>query len=100
MGATSRPSHIRILEHEHSIRQQNKRTTLGQHFLSHFPKSPVTNIQKSKKSKPDMAKLWEHFNFRKVTKGKDILELFIKEGLVIGRSQPKINNIMGNGFIR
>ena len=100
IGATSRPAHIRISEHEHAIRLKNKRTTLGQHFQSHFPKSPDTNIQKSKRSKPNFEKLWEHFTFKKAAKGKDIMDLFIKEGLVISRTKPKVNNMMGNGLIR
>ena len=47
-----------------------------------------------------METFWKNFKFKKVAQGKDILEVYIKEGLDINKYRPKVNNMMGNGFIR
>ena len=44
IGCSYRPAKARITEHEASVRNKNKRTTLGQHMLEHSLEEPGTII--------------------------------------------------------
>ena len=100
VGATSRPSIKRILEHESSVRLKNNRTTIGQHFQTHYPKSSTVTRSSIKKTKPDLENFLKHFKFTKIDQAKDSFGVFILEGLAIAKKKPKINNMMENGWIR
>ena len=99
IGATGRNAKDRILEHESSIRCRNNRSTLGQHTQTHGPETRSKAIQKRSR-KPDLKNLLKIYEFSKLAKGKDVLEVFIREGIAIQKHRPNLNNMSGNGFVK
>ena len=74
-------------EYESAIRlpQQAPRTTLSRHTAEFHPNAPN--------------KLEECYKFKILDKGKDPLQVFLKEGLLIQKHNPHINGKFNNGFI-
>ena len=99
IGATGRFAKDRIGEHEQSIRCRNNRSTLGQHIQTHGPETRARGIQKRSR-KPDLKKMLKLYEFSKIAKGKDVLEVFIKESFAIASKRPGLNNMLGNGFVK
>ena len=108
------PAKERIGEHEASIRNGNKRTTLGQHILEHSQeegsrprttrRATVRAAAARKKGKTNQAKenaktLEQSFKFTIAKRCKNSLNAFITEGILIKMEKPKINNMCGNGFV-
>ena len=96
IGASRRPIRGRINEHESSFRLNNSRTTLGYHAAEHRRADDPQYTPIS--GKRDLAKFFENFEFSISEQCKDTLDTFIREGLAIQRTKPKINNMCGNGF--
>ena len=116
LGASYRPARERIGEHAASIRNKNKRTTLGQHILekhSQEVSGPMTRratvraavaAAAARRRGPDQARenaktLEQSFKFNLEKKCKNGLEAFITEGILIKQQKPVINNQSGNGFV-
>ena len=92
VGATSRPAGGgrkggRMGEYESSIRlpQQHDRTALGRHFKE---KRALENRD-----------INQAYKFKILSKAKDPLDTFHREGLLIKKHSPAINGKMLNGFI-
>ena len=85
----------RLTEHEASVRRFNKRTTPGQHMCTEHYDLKGDNI----KNKVDLESFMHHFKPEIVKKGKDTLDVFIKEGLCLKYDKPTLNNMQTNGFI-
>ena len=113
IGCSYRPAKARIGEHEASVRNKNKRTTLGQHMVEHGQDdqsdsgTTLNNNDNGRghirnrleKDRINAMELNKSYKFSIVRKCKDSLEAFISEGLHIKEERPKINNCIGNGFI-
>ena len=99
IGATGRYAKDRILEHEQSTRCRNNRSTLGQHIQTHGQETHSKAIQKRSR-KPDLKNFLKIYEFTKLAKGKDVLEVFIREGIAIHKYKPNLNNQSGNGFVK
>ena len=112
IGCSYRPAKARIGEHESSVRNNNKRTTLGQHMVEHGQDeesdSGATSSNenggrpirdKNERDRVNALELNKSYKFSIVRKCKDSLESFISEGLYIKEEKPKINNCIGNGYI-
>ena len=111
VGASCRTADKRIGEHEASIRCKNDRTTLGKHWQEHHPPVPESqnnrNTQRTritqrthrptKKEKSEA--LNKAYTFGVVHRGRDNFETFILEGITIKYRNPKINNMLTNGFV-
>ena len=86
-----------MADHEASVRLLNTRTALGTHTREHLIEEdpiPITS------DKPDMENLLSSFTIKKIDKGKDSIEAYIKEGLRIVESKPILNNKLENGWLR
>ena len=90
IGASARPDNEkkgRISEYESSIRlpQQANRTTLGRHKMAKHPNTPL-DIKTA-------------YKFKVLDTASDPLETFLKEGLLIQKHRPQINEMALNGYI-
>ena len=87
IGGSARPGQERMAEYESEIRlpQQTQRTTLSRHRAEFHPNAPN--------------KLEECYKFKILDKGKDPLQVFLKEGLHIQKHNPLINGKFNNGFV-
>ena len=89
VGCSARPAKSRIMEHESAVRldSQTKRSTLAKH-----------NVEVHNKEDNDITKIYK---FSKLDKGKDQVDAFIREGLIIkkGDQNKFINGMMENGFV-
>ena len=84
---SARPASHRMNEYESSIRlkHQNERTALGQH--------------KAKKHALEKDDVNEIYKFEVMAKGKDPLDVSLREGILIKKHRPTINHQINNGFI-
>ena len=90
IGGSSRPAKKRILEHESALRldSQTERSSIAKH-----------NLEAHNKESKDIK---EMFKFTMVDKGKDGVDTFIREGIILKNRDQKlhINEMMENGFVR
>ena len=90
IGGSSRPAKKRIMEHESALRldTQTDRSSIAKHNLEAHNKES-NNIK-------------EMFKFTMVDKGKDAVDTFIREGLILQKRDQKMhmNEMMENGFVR
>ena len=96
-GVSNRQLAKRMADHEASVRLLNTRTALGTHTREHLIAEdpiPITS------DKPDMENLLSSFEIKKIDRGKDSIEAYIKEGLRILETKPNINNKLDNGWLR
>ena len=80
-GVTTRPFNVRYGEHEASIRLQNDKSALSQHFLGDWETEPCSNPDKSIRG----------YDFKIIDRAKGYKDSFIREGVLIHSTQPKIN---------
>ena len=95
IGGSRRQPLNRLKEHEASARRYNKRTTVGQHMSKHHSSLKPDKIAR----KVNISAFFENFEAKIEARGKDTLDTFIKEGLLIRDRKPKLNNMTGNGFV-
>ena len=102
LGGTARPTHYRVGEHEASVRYKNDNSALGQHHKLHAPKTPeeLHRRKYQRVGKPSIENFLKTFDFEIVDFGRDPLDTFIREGILIQELNPKINNCQNNGFVR
>ena len=96
-GVSNRFLVKRMEEHEASVRLANTRTALGTHFREHYINGdpvPITAI------KPSLDNLLSSYTIKKIDKGKDSIEAYIKEGLRIKETKPMLNEKLENGWTR
>ena len=67
------------------LKRQNERTALGQH--------------KDKKHALEKDDVNEIYKFEVMAKGKDPLDVSLREGILIKKHRPTINHQINNGFI-
>jgi len=72
---------VRYGEHEASIRLQNDKSALSQHFLGDWETEPCSNPDKSIRG----------YDFKIIDRAKGYKDSFIREGVLIHSTQPKIN---------
>ena len=95
IGGSRRQPLNRLKEHEASARRYNKRTTVGQHMSKHHSSLKPDTVAR----KVNISAFFENFEAKIEARGKDTLDTFIKEGLLIRDRKPKLNNMTGNGFV-
>ena len=102
LGGSARPIHLRAEEHEASVRYKNNTSALGQHHQIHAPKTAAEEKRRpyQRVGKRDFKNFLDLYDFELVDFGKDPLDTFIREGLMIQELQPKLNNCLNNGFVR
>ena len=102
LGGTARPIHCRVEEHEASVRYKNDTSALGQHYQTHAPKTAAEQNRRKyqRVGKPSIANFLNVDDFELVDFGRDPLDTFIREGLLIQEHKPKLNNCHNNGFVR
>ena len=87
----------RMEEHEYSVRMANTRTALGTHFREHYMNGdpvPITS------EKPNLENLLSSYSIKKIDRGKDSIEAYIKEGLRFQETKPMLNERLCNGWVR
>jgi hypothetical protein len=87
----------RMEEHEYSVRKANTKSALGTHFRDHLIAGdpvPITS------NKPSLENLLSSYTIKKIDKGKDSIEAYIKEGLRIKETKPMLNEKLENGWTR
>ena len=111
IGASYRPAKARLSEHVASVRNENKRTTLGQHILEHREENtdqPRTITRRERvrgangrleRDREDAENFSKSYELSIVKKCDNALNAFITEGLLIKKEKPRINNNVGNGYI-
>ena len=52
-----------------------------------------------RRGKVDFTNLFNHFSCKLIKEGKDLLDVFVKEGLAIRNNKPSLNNMVTNGFV-
>ena len=102
LGGSARPIHFRAEEHEASVRYKNNTSALGQHRQTHAPRTEADENRRpyERVGKRDYKTFLELYDFELVDFGKDPLDTFIREGLLIKELRPKLNNCLNNGFVR
>ena len=66
-------------------------------MIEKHPELKPRNIPR--KGKVNFENLFKHFKPNIIKRGKDSLDLFIKEGLAIKAQRPPVNGMLTNGFI-
>ena len=87
----------RMAEHEASVRLQNHRSALGTHTLEHLVAQDANHIATDR---PSIYNFTEMYQIRKLDRGRDTIEAYIKEGLRINERNPSLNTKLENGWIR
>lgn len=97
VGVSNRMLSKRMAEHEASVRLQNNRSALGTHTLEHLVAQDATHFATDR---PSLDNLTETYQIRKLDRGRDTIEAYIKEGLRINERNPSLNTKLENGWIR
>ena len=82
---------------DYGIRQYLCIAIVGSHFREHYINGdpvPITS------GKPNMENLLSSYSIRKIDRGKDSIEAYIKEGLRIQEAKPMLNERLENGWVR
>ena len=97
VGASRRIMVKRLGQHEASFRRFNDRTSIGEHMIKHHKDLKPKNIPK--KGRVNFNNLFQHFTPKIIHKGKDTLDLYLKEGIHIKKNRPSVNTMHTNGFV-
>ena len=94
----SRRRMVKILrQHEASFRRFNDRTSVGEHMIKHHKELEPKDMPR--RGRINFNNIFQHFKPKIIHKGKDTLDLYLKEGIHIQRNKPHINTMHTNVFV-